>query len=290
MSGRISVSFESLKTNYPFYNRLPKNLQDYIDVLNGITPEQKKAGIHPKGINTPCCLQVSHALNSVKEFIPPHSFRRANPSLGGQYYLQAVDELEVYLSGRYGRGENIRRVAATKKLRNPDEMKAYIKGKQGILLFRNNGAGQHTEIWDTDTTLQNGQVPGVYVGPKVFENERVLFWEVSAPGVGVNPVPEWLQGWWSVFDGVQYYYYFSNQHIVTYTKTKPKYLSEPPQKTPLNEGEVTISSLPNRSFSIVWGEADGGTTKETFVPLGTDKMNGASNRYAPLTAEKMTGK
>ena len=36
-----------------------------------------------------------------------------------------------------------------------------------------------------------------------------------------DPVPPWLLGWWSVYDGNQYYYYFSAQNIVTYTKVQP---------------------------------------------------------------------
>ena len=101
-------------------------------------------------------------------------------------------------------------------------------------------------------------------------------------------MPSWLRGWWNVNDGNTYYYYFSDQHVVTYTKVEPKNLLFPPVKQPLNEGAVTISQ---NSLTVVidWNPADGGETKETFTRLPTigESMSGVSNRYGPLSATKM---
>lgn len=103
-----------------------------------------------------------------------------------------------------------------------------------------------------------------------------------------RPVPTWLQGWWQVEDGFTYFYYFGKQHVVHYTKTRPRLTSQPAQ-TPLNKGSVSISTAPDRVV-IDWNPADGGATRETFTPSpssGSDTMRGVSNRYAPLLANKM---
>lgn len=101
-----------------------------------------------------------------------------------------------------------------------------------------------------------------------------------------SPVPPWLLGWWSVFDGNQYYYYFSAQQV-TYTKTKPSNLSAPPAKGGLNYGNVTII---DHGLEILWNPVGGGQTKETFTRVGwtsETEMNGDSTRYAKLFARKM---
>jgi hypothetical protein len=171
-------------------------------------------------------------------------------------------------------------------------MKAYIDGRRGILVFRNAGTGHHTELWDKTHILQDGKaVSGggaVMNEANIFGQPRVLFWDVAEEKKGVNPVPSWLQGWWKVNDGNIYYYYFTDQHVVTYTKTEPKNLTIPPVKMPLNEGAVTVSSTAT-TIVIDWNPADGGETKETFTRQSTssDSMNGVSNRYAPLLATKM---
>ena len=51
-TGKIRVSFKTLRSHYPTYKTLPPPLQKLMDDLNKITPG-----------NTPCCVQISHALN-----------------------------------------------------------------------------------------------------------------------------------------------------------------------------------------------------------------------------------
>lgn len=280
-TGKIRVSFDTLKAGYPTYKTLPTPLQRFMDGLNKITPG-----------NTPCCVQISHALNKVGQHIPANGFRRANSRIETSYYILAVDELEQYLSGRYGRGEEIKRDPAG-KVRSTVEMKQHLDGKQGILLFRSAGAGHHTELWDKTHIIQDGKAisggGAIMNESNIFGQQRVLFWEVIEETAGLNPVPGWLVGWWHVTDGNTYYYYFSDQHVVTYTKVEPKNLAAPPVKTPLNEGTVIISpSVPE--IVIDWNPADGGATKESFTcePSNSEsKMRGVSNRYAPLLATKM---
>jgi hypothetical protein len=282
-TSKIRANFDTLRANYPTYKTLPPPLQTFMDNLNKITPG-----------NTPCCVQICHALNRVGQLIPPASFRRPNSKIEPYYYILAVDELEQYLSGLYGRGEQIKK-ALSGKMTLADEikrMKEYLKDKQGILVFRNAGAGHHTELWDKTHIVQDGgAVSGggaVMNESNIFGQPRVLFWEVSEEKAGLNPVPDWLRGWWNVNDGNTYYYYFSDQHVVTYTKVEPKNVMAPPVKQPLNEGTVTISQ--NATIVVIdWNPADGGETKETFTRLPTinESMSGLSNRYAPLSATKM---
>ena len=281
--GTIRKDFDKLKKGYPTYAALPKHISDYIDGLN----KNLKPG-EPK--NTPCCMQVSEALNKAGVQVPPRSFWRANEKLGSYYYIRAVNELEQYFSGTFGRVENIKRDSSNNP-RNIRQMKQYIDGKQGILIF----GGMHTELWDQTHIMQDGKAPGgngaIMDEGSIFGTAKVLFWEVSQEPAGITAVPDWLQGWWNVYDGNTYYYYFSDEHVVTYTKTEPKDLNSPPVKTPMNEGDVTITLDAQNTATIVldWNPADGGATQETFrnVITSRDGMNGGSNRYSPLYAKKM---
>lgn len=276
-TGRIHASFDQLKAAYPTYNRLPKEIKAYLDDLNKENPG-----------NTPCCMQVSYALNKVGETIPASSYRRRNAKIGPYYYVSAVDELEQYLSGVYGRGENIRKDSSGKQ-RSRAQMQQYLNGKQGILVFRNGGAGFHTELWDQDHILQNGAPAsnGAAMNQDaIFNQPRVLFWNVGPDSPDAAPVPDWLKGWWNVYDGNTYYYYFSSEYVVTYTKTAPKNLLMPPVKVPLNEGDVSVTQ--NGTVMVLdWNPADGGATQETFTRITNETMSGVSNRYAPLFATKM---
>lgn len=276
-TGKIRANFSTMLAAYPKHDRLPKVIKDYIDSLNA----HKAKPTDPDA--TPCCLQMSHALNAAGQSIYSSSHRRPNPNLGGSYYLGAVDELEHYLTGRYGKTEDI------KTGRTEAQMKQYLQGKQGILVFREGYAGAHTELWNKDSIIQKQGAPGGMNEGYVFGRPRILFWEVTEEA-DANPVPIWLRGWWNVYDGNTYYYYFSDQHGVTYTKVAPAALVAAPPKRPLNEGTVTISATPPH-IVINWNPADGGATKESFTRVGwisEREMNGVSNRYSPLFAKKMT--
>ena len=161
-TGKIYADFDALKKNYPTYNKLPKELKDFMTALG-------------PG-NTPCCVQVSHALNKAGLKIPAQGYRRRNSPIGSDFYILAVDELEVYLSWRFGAGEEIKHNHKTLQ-----DMRKYLNSKQGILLFRDGGAGYHTELWDTDHILQDGNARSsngaVMNQDNIFSKPRVLFWE-----------------------------------------------------------------------------------------------------------------
>jgi hypothetical protein len=202
---------------------------------------------------------------------------------GNGFYIGAVDEMEHWLIGEFGKTKDI------KPKGGKNAMKAYIDGRPGILVFRDFGAGYHVEFWNGSTIIQNKDISGNMSEDGIFSQPRVLFWEITDAS-DANPIPIWLRGWWSVYDGNQYYYYFSDQHGVTYTKTAPMVIAAPPLKSPLNEGTVTVSATPPHVV-IDWNPADGGATQEKFTRLNwtsESEMNGTSNRYAPLFARNMT--
>ena len=109
------------------------------------------------------------------------------------------------------------------------------------------------------------------------------FWPAPAPGA--EPTGNWAAGWWKVYDGNQYYYYFDVDRYVQYT-TKPPPTRFAPPKFPLNSGKYTYE--PNRVVVIEWNPVDGDQTVETFTTdHALTTMNGRSNRYAPLVAQRM---
>jgi hypothetical protein len=284
--GKIAIDFETLRKNYPVYNNLPPHLRNYIDSLNkGLKEGQPR--------NTPCCLQVSEALNGCRgdHKIPPRSLRRENPELpkgSGNYYLQAVDELENYLAGKYGAGEEIK----TGSRKDMPSMKKYLDGKQGILCFRNSGAGAHTELWDKTRIIQDGAPTSSGAAMDqgyIFGQPRVVFWETTGAAPAVAVVPLWLNGWWKVWDGNYYYYFFGPGGVVQYTKTKPSNTSGPPIRAD-NIGRYTYT--PPAQLVIMWNQVPGAEAacQETFynaVP-GCRQMNATSNLYSPLVATRLS--
>lgn len=285
-TGKIAVEFETLLNNYPVYNKLPSHLKNYIDSLNKNIKEGQ-----PK--NTPCCLQVSEALNGCggDHKIPPRSFRRANPELpksSGNYYLQAVDELENYLTAKYGDGEEIK----TGSRKDMSSMKKYLEGKQGILCFRNTGAGAHTELWDKMKIIQDGapSSSGAMMNQGyIFGQPRVVFWETTGATSAIGVVPLWLNGWWEVWDGNYYFYFFAPDGVVQYTKAKPTNTSRPPIRAD-NIGRYTYTSP--AQLVITWNRVIGGEAacQETFynAAFGCRRMNATSNLYSPLVATRLS--
>jgi hypothetical protein len=281
--GKIPIDYATLRAGYPTYNRLPKHIADYMASLNkGIAEGQPK--------NTPCCFQVSEALNNAgaEHLVGPRSHRRPNSRLGTNYYLGAVDELEHYLAGRYGKGEEVQLVVKTAANRTK-EMKAAITGRKGIICFRNGGAGAHTELWDGTDIVQNGAPAAdgaALSGAYIWGQPRIVFWEVSGED-NVEPAPAWLQGWWDVNDGIQYYYYFSDQYVVHWTKTEPGNAYTPPGRNAMNEGSYEVTNHPGE-IVITWNPSGDGITTETFAFSGYQPtaMTGRSNRFGALTATR----
>ena len=276
----IRANFDVMWDKYPTHNALPEGIKTYIADLKKQDP-----GSNP----TPCCLQMSWALNAAGHTIPRHSFRRPNAVINGRNHIGAVDELEYYLTGRYSRTEDIKKDGSG-KTRSVPEMKQYLHGRQGILVFRDPTPGVHTELWDTSTIKQKAGAPGGMNEGHIFSQPRILFWEIANTA---NPpdewdLPAWLRGWWVVYDGNYYWYYFSDKGIVTYVKSAPKDSTMAPVNMPLNSGRVTVSETAPHVV-IEWNPADGGATVEKFRYWGNNnrEMNGTSNRYSPLFARKL---
>jgi hypothetical protein len=170
----IPVPFVKLKVNYPM-RPLTGELKTFMD------------GLGPS--NTPCCVQVSHALNLAGEKIPSTydyvKKRGRGPSpitVDGEsnYYLLAVDELEAWLTQKYGAGLNVRALAGlpatpstnpVQRVKDMKVMQSYLSGDRGILLFRTSGAGMHTELWDGQQIIQRDMDE-----PALFSQPRVLMW------------------------------------------------------------------------------------------------------------------
>jgi hypothetical protein len=100
-------------------------------------------------------------------------------------------------------------------------------------------------------------------------------------------VPEWLSGWWTVWDGGYYYYYFTDQFTVSYVKTKPSGSTAAAPKAPHNKGKFIRVE---HGIKIFWNPVDGSSTEETFTQRdwkSETEMNGVSNKYSPLFARRM---
>lgn len=283
--GQIPVDFATLRANYPTYTALPRHISAYMDELNRNNPPGA-----PR--NTPCCFQVSEAFNlaGAEHKIPPRSYRRANTHLGQNYYLGAVDELEVYLTNRYGSGEVVfsgdghhADIAATK---------ARMAGRPGVITFRDGGYGLHTELWTGSSIVQAHGAPGSNGANMsergIFSVRRILFWSCSGED-GRDPLPAWVVGWWQVnVTGQPYYYYFSDQYVVFYTTTMPTNILSQPVRGAMMQGSVTLAEG-RPGVVITWPPSPDGEVTESYFQAGNDPrvMQGRINNLLPAEAIKM---
>jgi hypothetical protein len=111
----------------------------------------------------------------------------------------------------------------------------------------------------------------------------LFFGPAPAPGATMG----WLHGWWKVWDGKTYYYYFAPGGGVQYTKAAPK--GSGPPKQAINLGRYTVT--PPAEVAITWNLISGATTccQETFYNAapGCRQMNATSNLYSPLVATRL---
>lgn len=172
MAQNIPIDFDLLRANYP--HRKTRDGAFGGELQNPVL--QKFMASIP---GTPCCVQVSHAFNMSGHPIPPlWDGQRRDPSrikIDGvnRYYLLAVDEMEKYMTGRYGPGELLM-VDADGKRRKAKQIKAYLKGRQGLLVMNAHTPSDHTELWDGEHMVQ----PGMAVD-HLLELSRVMFWDCS---------------------------------------------------------------------------------------------------------------
>jgi hypothetical protein len=97
----------------------------------------------------------------------------------------------------------------------------------------------------------------------------------------------WLYGWWKVWDGNDYYYFFEKTGTVVYIETTPTTSGTPP--LPKNRGTCSF----NKAVQLVvrWNALPGlGPAIETFYNArpGATQMNANSNLYSPLVATRMS--
>lgn len=290
----INADFDTMLEHYYLWNKLNKPVKTLLDGLNeAIRKEneklpEKNAEREAKGLKalkaapkaTPCCFQVSHAMNAAGVKVPEASEQRKlfKPADGNGYYIGNVRELEQILTDRFGKTEDIK--AGKNSI---DKMKTIIFGRRGILAFRDDGYGYHTELWNKHVIRQNESISGNMSETGIFGQKRVLFWEVTkAPREPT--MPPWLAGWWSVDDGSQYYYHFLGLDYVYWTEKKPKNKDELGRARE-NYGSVTMTPA---GFKILWDPSGGGSTEETFTcSAGATDAKGTSNRFGTLKASKM---
>lgn len=288
----INAYFSDMHASYCKHNKLNAAVQEIMDGLlaewNRQVAKAKEDGKKPPGKPTSCCLQLSHSLNAAgvklpkENGLPASVLKRDNacPKKGNGYYARNVMEIEVFLK-KYGVGTEI---SAGKK--SQDEMKAMIFGRTGILVFRDEGFGYHTELWDGHDILQRSGISGAMSEDGIFKQPRVLFWEVGK-AQSADTMPDWLRGWWSVNDGDQYYYHFLGQDVVYWMDAR-----RPVRKTEVaphdlrgNYGSVTMTPT---GLRIDWAVKNYGdrSTVETFTGNAVG-IKGTSNQYAALTGKKL---
>jgi Type VI secretion system (T6SS), amidase effector protein 4 len=277
----IPVDYETLQTNHPFHYQ----------IYSKINGEVSK-------YSPPCCIQVSYALNMADApiergdyFVPEMGrYSRFASDAKGRLYLIEVCDMGAYLN-QYGTAENYKGTT--------EQMKSRIAGRQGILRF---GAA-HIDLWDGKRFHQEGgpsmpdswaagQPPVVvWTRPSVLST-GIFFWEATgkaAANTHATLTPDWLKGWWKVWDGNTYYYYFGTGGTVMYTKTKPSNTNDRPIR-PANTGAFTFAGS---QMVIDWKWISGAemACRETFYNAapGCRQMNATSNMYSPLVATRNLG-
>jgi len=275
MFSKITADFPTMVKHYPFHNALPPALATRLEQLKKEDPRA-----------TQCCMQLSHAFNAAGLMVSQKGAagRRWNGENdhiqgGNGYYLLAVDEVEYFLTGVAGNKTD--EFDGTKI--GIDKIKIQIMGRQGCLAFRDEGNGMHTELWTGSRILQ-ATISGNMSEGGVFHQPRVLFWEFVPATPTDRSLPSWLRGWWRVYDTNYYWYYFSDQPGVFYTKRAPADASTPPSASvPSGYGQVEMMG---ETVKLLWNSG----TIETFTRPDSSQpgeMYGTSNRYGPLRASKL---
>jgi Type VI secretion system (T6SS), amidase effector protein 4 len=297
---KVPLSFLALQGPYPDNKSLPADAQAWLDKQveddnrwnreerPGINEARLAKGLERLGErhSTSCCMQMSIAFNHAGCPIPPQGLRgRPNTPIGGRYNILAVDEFNLFMTSRFG---------STDTFGDWSE----IKGKTGIVIF----GIAHIELFDGDYILQSAEGLKRYSRPSsaimsgaFIEGASArprYFWElVGDNSEPENPdIPQWLLGWWTVYDTNYYYYYFFADGTVIYIEQPPNLAWVPP-KAVHNRG-VCIKDESVHGFKVTWNLIGGETikTEERFTPLGwtsQTEMNATSNKYGPLFARKM---
>jgi hypothetical protein len=182
--GVIPAAFGVLSANYPPRPNAGNYDPDKYECV-------KKVMATLPSTATPCCVQMSRALNMAGIQLPAASYRpprdSGNPQMtinGNDYFcILATDELEKFLYDLTGDdGESINKDLGS--TRSMDDIKTYIANRPGLLIFRYSnfcvpgppGQFEHTELWDGTQILQRDMNEAF-----LFARPRVLMWDTNDP-------------------------------------------------------------------------------------------------------------
>jgi hypothetical protein len=105
------------------------------------------------------------------------------------------------------------------------------------------------------------------------------------PTILSSSISSWLEGWWKVWDGNTYYYFFDRVGTVVYIETEPTTAEAPAR--PKNRGTFSFNAA--RQLVLRWNALPSlGPCVETFwnARPGVTEMNANSNLYSPLVATR----
>ena len=185
MSVMTPASFGALTTGYARR-----------DVTDEKWPDVAK--IMSRNPGTSCCVQMSRAFGQAGLKLEPRSYRRKNEYFDklGWYALLAVDEVEDFLTLRFGEGEDytadaVRRADPLQRPAILAEAKKKLAGRTGVLVFRQakrrtmppDGMFEHTELWSGSDIIQQDMNREA-----LFSSEHVLFWST-------NDAASWLKAY-----------------------------------------------------------------------------------------------
>jgi hypothetical protein len=100
----------------------------------------------------------------------------------------------------------------------------------------------------------------------MWSQSPIWFWYVGAGMPAPSSmVPDWLVGWWTVYDGKYYYYYFNKAGLVTYINQRPNAKWTPPMNIG-NQGRVQMLEHGPR---VTWNPVSNlQATIETYTRVG----------------------
>lgn len=127
-------------------------------------------------------------------------------------------------------------------------------------------------------------------GEKAYDPSKLQGWLDIELYFGEAPKPDpnaaWVQGWWKVWDGSFYYYFFRADGVVHYVRTKPANVNAPPAHPEgLGRYKYTAPLL-----TVTWNPVPGvaAACEENFrnATQGCRQMNADSSLYSPLVATR----
>jgi hypothetical protein len=159
--------------------------------------------------------------------------------------------------------------------------KSEVPDGPGVLIFGN----AHIEFWDGKEVLQ---APPLMSGSWMWSQRPIWFWHIGAGMPAPSSmVPDWLVGWWQVYDGNYYYYYLNKAGLVIYIEQVPS----PKWTPPIDIGNQGRVQMVEHGPQITWKPVGNlQATVESFTRVGLTsetEMNGTSNNYGSLFARKM---